>query len=128
MARFLLKCDVIKQNESELANMWHDQEKWVTCQRFSILSFLHHFLATWKCYILMQTTLWLDIWLQSYEQFIKAENNIKQKNLNTFLADISKTIFPTSDSFPLIMLHNLIFRCSKYYNSMSFVLYCFKQH
>ena len=51
----------------------------------------------------MQAPLKLDIWLQSYEQFIKAENNIKQKNLNSFFANISKTLSATSDSFPLIM-------------------------
>ena len=77
-------------------NMWNDQEKWVTCRRFSILSFLHYLLATWKCYILMQTALESYIWLQSYEQFIKDEYNIKQKNLDSFLADISKTKFATS--------------------------------
>ena len=40
--------------------------------------------------------------IQSYEPFITAENNIKPKNVYSFLADISKTIF---DSFPLIMSH-----------------------
>ena len=34
-----------------------------------------------KCFILMQTSLELDIWLQSYEEFANAKNNIKQKNL-----------------------------------------------
>ena len=55
----------------------------------------------------MQTPLELDIWLQSYEQFINTENNIKQRNLNSFFANISKTISATSDSFPLIMSHVL---------------------
>ena len=77
----------------------------VTCRRCSILSFLHHSRATWKCHILMQTPLESDIWLQSYEQFKEAENNIKQKNSNWFLADISETVFATLDSFPLIMSH-----------------------
>ena len=53
----------------------------------------------------MQTTLQLSVWLQSYKQSIDVENNIKQKNLDPFFANISKTILPTSDSFPLIMLH-----------------------
>ena len=30
----------------------------------------------------MQTPLKLDIWVQSYEDFVNAKNNIKQKNLN----------------------------------------------
>ena len=54
----------------------------------------------------MKTPLESDIWLQSYKQFIKAENNKKQKNFNSFLADIFNTIFVTSDSFPLIMSNN----------------------
>ena len=36
-------------------HMWHDQGKWVACRRFSILSLWHHFLLTYKYYILMQT-------------------------------------------------------------------------
>ena len=83
--------------------MWHDQGKWVTCSKISISFFLHHFLVTSKCFNLMQTPLQLDIWLQSYEGFVNAKNNIKQRNLNTVFANISKTIFPTSDSFLLIM-------------------------
>ena len=44
----------------------------------------------------MQTPLQLDIWLQSYEGFDNAKNNIKQRNLNTVFANISKTTSPTS--------------------------------
>ena len=40
-----------------------------------------------------------------YEEFFNAKNNIKQRNLNTIFANISKTIWPTSDSFLLIMPH-----------------------
>ena len=47
----------------------------------------------------------LDIWLQSYEGFDNVKNNIKQRNLNTVFANISKTTSPTSDSFFLIMSH-----------------------
>ena len=39
------------------------------------------------------------------DQFIKAENNIKQKNLNYFFANVSKNISPTSHSLSLIMSH-----------------------
>lgn len=45
------------------------------------------------------------IWYQSYEQFINAENNITQNNLNPVCANISKTVSATSDSFALIMSH-----------------------
>ena len=63
----------------------------------------HLFLMTSKSFILIQTPLQLDIWLQSYEGFVNAKNNTKQKNLNTVFANISKTTSPTSDSFLLIM-------------------------
>ena len=36
---------------------------------------------------------------------LNAENSMKQKNLITVFANISKTISPTSDSFLLIMSH-----------------------
>ena len=70
-----------------------------------ILIFLNHFLVTLKCFILMQTLLRLYIWLQSYEGFVAAKNNIKERNLNTVFANISKITSPTSDSFLLIMSH-----------------------
>ena len=67
---------------------------------------LHHFLKTSICFILMQTPLQLDIWLQSYEGFGNAKyDNMKQRNLNTVFVNISKTRSPTSDSFLLIMSH-----------------------
>ena len=47
----------------------------------------------------------LDIWLQSYEEFVNAKNNIKQRNWNTVFANISKPISPTSDSFLLIIIY-----------------------
>ena len=71
----------------------------------SISIFLHHFLITSKCFIFMQTPLQLDIWLQSYEGFDNTKNNMKQSNLNTVFANISKTTSPTSDSFHVIMSH-----------------------
>ena len=40
----------------------------------------------------------LDIWLQSYDGFDKANNIMKQRNLNTVLANISKTTSPTHSS------------------------------
>ena len=52
----------------------------------------------------MQTPLKLDIWLQS-KRNLSMQDNIKQDNLNTIFASISKTISPTSDSFLLIMSH-----------------------
>ena len=71
----------------------------------SISIFLHHSLITDKCFILMQTQLQLDIWLQSYEGFVNAKNNIKQKEFEYCFANISKTTSLTSESFLLIMSH-----------------------
>ena len=71
----------------------------------SVSIFLYYFLKTSKCFILMQTSLQLDIWLQSYEGFDNAKNNMKQRHLKTVFANISKTTSTTSDSFLLIMSH-----------------------
>ena len=73
--------------------------------KMSIPFFVHHFLITPKCFILMQTPLQLYIWLQSYEEFVNAKNNINQRNLITVFGNISKTTWPTSDPFLFIMSH-----------------------
>ena len=49
----------------------------------------------------MQTPFKWDIWLQSYEEFVNAKNKIKQKDLNTVLATISRPIFPDIRFIPL---------------------------
>ena len=72
--------------------------------KMSIPIFLHHFRKTSNCFILMQTPLQSNIWWKSYEEFVIAKNNIKHCS-NTILTNISKTIWPTSDSFLLIMSH-----------------------
>ena len=84
------------ENDEILLYTWHDQGKLVTCRRFSMLRF---FTNLKMLHFVEQTPLESDIWLQSHEQFINTENNIKQKNLNFFLANISKIISATSDSF-----------------------------
>ena len=86
-------------------NMWHDQEEWVTCQQYSILIFQYISLVHLKCYILIQFPSQSDIWLQRYEHFFEFKNNVKHTNLSLLLACNLKSIFPTSDSFPLIMSH-----------------------
>ena len=68
-------------------------------REFSISILLCYFLITSK----LQLPLQLDIWLQSSEEFVDDKNNKKQKNLTTVFVNISKTIFPTSDSFLVIM-------------------------
>ena len=88
----IIICDMIKGNEPlvEIFNSY-------------FLTPLSH-----NCFILMQTPLQLDIWLQSYEEFVNVKNVIKQRNWNTVFANISKPISQTSDSFLLIMSHILI--------------------
>ena len=78
--------DMIKGNEHMSAIFSFD---------FSNKSLVHL-----KCYILIQTPSQSDIWLQRYKQFFKLKNNVKHKNLTPLLACNSKSLFPTSDSFP----------------------------
>ena len=47
-------------------------------------------------------------WTSGYRDMdnsVKFKNNVKHRNLSPLLACNSKSIFPTSDSFPLIMSH-----------------------
>ena len=54
--------------------------------------------------------------------FVNAKNNMKQRNLNTVFATISKTTWPTSDSFLLIMSHNIL--CAEYHTLLDVVIMC----
>ena len=85
-------CDTIKRNESHVGNI----QFWF----FNINHLVHL-----KCYILIKTPSQSDILLQRYEYFFEFKNNVKHKNLSPLLACNSKSIFLTSDSFPLIMSH-----------------------
>ena len=87
--------------------MWHSQGEWVTCRQFSILIFQYKSLVHLKCYILIQIPSQSDMWFLRYEQFFNFKHNVKHKNLSPLLACNSKSIFPTSDSFPLTMSHIL---------------------
>ena len=60
----------------------------------------------------IQTPLVLNIWLQSCVRIVceNSQNNIKQKNWDSFFANISNEISTTSDSLPLIMPH-ISFKC-----------------
>ena len=92
-------CDMIKGNESLVENF-----------NFNFFTPLSH---SFKMLHFDENPLQLDIWFQSYEGFVNAKNNIKQRNLNTVHANISKTIWPTSDSFLLIVSH-LHFTCNHF--------------
>ena len=93
------------QGTSKILNMWYDQGEWITCRQFSILIFQYKSLVHLKCYILIQIPSQSDMWFLRYEQFFNFRNNVKHKNSSPLLACNSKSIFPTSDSFPLIMSH-----------------------
>ena len=69
--------------------------------KIPISSFLHHFLKTQKCFILMQTPLQLDIWLQSYEGFDTAKNDMKQRNFNTVFCHYLQHNIPDIRLIPL---------------------------
>ena len=86
--------------------LWHDQGKWVTCRKFHFY-FLTPLYHNFKVLHFDANPITIGyIWLQSCEGFINnAKNNIKQRNLNTVFANISKKTSPTSDSFLLIMSH-----------------------
>ena len=74
--------------------------------KMSISIFLHHFLITSKCFILMQTPLQLDIWLQSYEEFVNAKT-IKNKGIWPLFMPISQKQYlrhPTHSSWSCHML------------------------
>ena len=87
-----------------------DQGNWVTCRKFQFLfSYTPLSHNSKLLFILMQTPLHLNIWLQSYEEYFNAENNIQQENVNTVFASISKTISLTSNSSLSIMSHMLFF-------------------
>ena len=77
-------CDMIKGNESLVENF-----------NFYFLTPLSHHL---KMLHFDANPLQLDIWLQSYEGFDNAKNNMKQKHLNTVFVNISKTASPTHSS------------------------------
>ena len=78
--------------------LWHDQEKWVTCQRFSILSFLTHPLVSWKCYVLVQTPLESDIELWAIYQDCK---QYKTKESELFPSQYLKNNICDIQLFPL---------------------------
>ena len=58
----------------------------------------------------MQTPLRLDIsgYRVNYKGFVNAKNNIKQRDLNTVIANITKTASPTSDSFLILIMSHII--------------------
>ena len=86
-------------------HLWHNQGVWVTCRQFSILIFQYKSIVHFEYYIWIQILSQSDIWFRRYEQFFNFKNNVKHKNLSLLSACNSKSIFPTSDSLPLIMPH-----------------------
>ena len=81
--------------------MSHDQREWVRCRQYSLLIFQFKSLVHSECFTLIQS----DICLLRYDQFFEVQNNINHRHFSPILAYNSESIFPTSDSFPLIMSH-----------------------
>ena len=101
--RNMLKYLIAIRNAIMILKMRHDQGEWVTSQQFSILIFQYKSHVHLKCHIFIQIPSQSNIWFQRYEQFFNFKNNVRHKNLSPLLACNSKSIFQTSDSFPLIM-------------------------
>ena len=87
------KCDVIKRNES-------------LCRALSNFSFVIHLWKLSESYVLLKSSSESDLLrFQRYKQFCLAENNKIQKEFYTIIGCISKSIFPTNNSFRLITSH-----------------------
>ncbi len=85
--------------------MWFDQEKWVLCRALSNFSFVVYLVKQSESFILLKTTSESDLRFQRYTQFCPAENNKIQREFHTIIGCISKSIFPTYDTFRLITTH-----------------------
>ena len=83
-----LNCDTIKGNKSHVSNN--------QCWFFNINHLFIQNTTFWFKPHLNRTTN-----LRRYEHFLRFRNNVKHKKLSHFEACNSKSIFPTSDSFPL---------------------------
>ena len=79
--------------------MWQDQEYESLVEDFKFWVFYTTIWHFPNATHFDANPIWIEFWLQSYEQFISTENNIKQRNLNCFfaIANISKTISATID-------------------------------
>ena len=105
-------------------NIWHDQGKWVACQRFPILRFLHHFLATLKMLHFDANPIRIrclvtELWA-SYQYWKQYET----KEFDLFLGQYLKTISATSDSFPLIMSHISMVECCEIFKESWYCVGC----
>ena len=88
---FVIMCDVIKQNQSEVGQI-----------QFSLFltNCMHHLYR----YILQKTPLILVNWFQRYEQLKDAKNNMKQKTFSVLFGSILK-----STDFWLILLDHITY-------------------
>ncbi len=88
-----------------LGYLWCDQAKWVLCRAPSNFSFVVYLWKHSESFVLVKTSSKSDLRFQRYRQFCVAENNKIQKEFHTIIGCISKSIFPTYDSFRLIASH-----------------------
>ena len=85
-------CDTVKGNESHVGNIqfWFFNINLLSIKNATFWS-KPHLNQTYGC--------------TDMNNSVKFKNNVKHKNLSPLVACNSKSIFPTSDSFPLIMSH-----------------------
>ncbi len=86
----------------KVQHMWCNQAEWVLCRALSNFSLVVHLGKYSESFGLLKTSSKSDLRFQRYIQFCVAENNKKQKEFHTIMGCISKSIFPTYDSFRLI--------------------------
>ena len=93
-----------------------DQTKWVLCRALSNFSFVFYLWKHSESFLLLKTSSKSDLRFQRYRQFCIAENNKIKKEFHTIIGCISKSIFPTYDSFRLIASH---IHCSSFKSACS---------
>ncbi len=110
--------------------MWCNQVKWVLCRALSNLRFVVYLIEQSESFVLLKTPSKSDLRFQRYTQFCPAENNKIQRDFHTIIGCISKSIFPTYDSFRLITTHILLwhFTMTSTRQTKNFTLKRFKLH
>ncbi len=95
-------------NPHKNQHMWCDQAKWILCRALSNFRFVVHLVKQSISFVLLKTSPKSDSRFQRYALFCPAENNKIQRDFHSMIGCISKSIFPTYDSFRLITTHILI--------------------
>ena len=107
--QILIVCYIYKQ-------WWCDQGKWVLGRALSNFRFVVYLVKQPKSFCFAENLIKSRLPVpQIYRQFCPAENSKIQKEFHIIIACISKSIFPTYDSFRLIMLIHKSIKVFAYY-------------